>query len=53
MKMLHFQVRIIGEVVNTIDTQGTEVRYMIRDCGNQHQEPFLVIQYFGIDVCYI
>ena len=45
------QVRMVAEIVNTLDQPDkTDVRYMVRDYGCDEQEPFLVIQYFGIEV---
>uniref|UniRef100_A0AC34F2C9 Replication protein A C-terminal domain-containing protein n=1 Tax=Panagrolaimus sp. ES5 TaxID=591445 RepID=A0AC34F2C9_9BILA len=42
------QVRVIGEVVSS-SIIGQEIRYMIRDYGNEAQNPFLIVQYFGVD----
>uniref|UniRef100_A0A914Z6Y2 Replication protein A C-terminal domain-containing protein n=1 Tax=Panagrolaimus superbus TaxID=310955 RepID=A0A914Z6Y2_9BILA len=42
------QVRVIGEVV-TANITGQQIRYMIRDYGNEAQNPFLIVQYFGVD----
>ena len=43
------QVRVIGELVSVSETETKETHYMIRDVGNTDQQPFMVVQYFGID----